>query len=347
MIKFFRHIRQRLLSESKFSKYLLYALGEIILVVIGILIAVGINSRYNEAQNEQKIKAILTQVQQELLTDIPVARDINDLYIHKDSLSRRIMNDSITVEDFKKDMFSVLINMQYVSFSNKKGGYERLMQNLENLPVRYSCILPDLNELYVEIQNNIDDGNTIIKNIVMSSTNDSWSKEPMAMDYLMGKYPEAAAEYFVNHPFLKNKTGRYINSLRNITAASNDYRIASISLYEKIDSLLGNKGQEHSVLLTVFPDDERMEPFVGDYVLVGGTHNRNLVNEFSVTIEDGHVLIHDWSVRLRELYWQSEGYFFEKGDKGIYQFYTKANGQHTLEWSNGFVNLLFVLKKDL
>ena len=44
MIKFFRKIRQRLLSENKFSKYLLYALGEIVLVVIGILIALRINN---------------------------------------------------------------------------------------------------------------------------------------------------------------------------------------------------------------------------------------------------------------------------------------------------------------
>ena len=43
MIKFFRKIRQKLLSENKFSKYLLYAIGEIILVVIGILIALYIN----------------------------------------------------------------------------------------------------------------------------------------------------------------------------------------------------------------------------------------------------------------------------------------------------------------
>ncbi len=36
MLKFFRHIRQRLLSENKVSKYLLYAIGEIVLVVAGI-----------------------------------------------------------------------------------------------------------------------------------------------------------------------------------------------------------------------------------------------------------------------------------------------------------------------
>ena len=47
MIKFFRKIRQKLLSENKFSKYLLYAIGEIILVVVGILIALQINN-WNE-----------------------------------------------------------------------------------------------------------------------------------------------------------------------------------------------------------------------------------------------------------------------------------------------------------
>lgn len=49
MLRFFRRIRQSLLQENKFSKYLLYALGEILLVVIGILIALQINN-WNEEQ---------------------------------------------------------------------------------------------------------------------------------------------------------------------------------------------------------------------------------------------------------------------------------------------------------
>ncbi|WP_051957640.1 DUF6090 family protein [Altibacter lentus] len=53
MIKFFRHIRQRLIGENRFSKYLLYAIGEIILVVIGILIALQINN-WNEARKNTK-----------------------------------------------------------------------------------------------------------------------------------------------------------------------------------------------------------------------------------------------------------------------------------------------------
>ncbi len=52
MIKVFRKIRQTMIKENKASKYLLYAIGEIILVVIGILIALGINN-WN-SQNKAK-----------------------------------------------------------------------------------------------------------------------------------------------------------------------------------------------------------------------------------------------------------------------------------------------------
>ncbi|MBD0852024.1 DUF6090 family protein [Maribacter arenosus] len=62
MIKFFRRIRQQLLTENKpalpagrFSKYLLYAIGEIILVVIGILIALQINN-WNEDQKKKALE---------------------------------------------------------------------------------------------------------------------------------------------------------------------------------------------------------------------------------------------------------------------------------------------------
>lgn len=58
MIKFFRHIRQRLIAESRFRKYVVYAIGEIILVVIGILIALQINtwnSAHIQRGDERKI----------------------------------------------------------------------------------------------------------------------------------------------------------------------------------------------------------------------------------------------------------------------------------------------------
>jgi len=55
MIKFFRKIRQNLLMENKTGKYFKYAIGEIILVVIGILIALQINN-WNENRKKEKLK---------------------------------------------------------------------------------------------------------------------------------------------------------------------------------------------------------------------------------------------------------------------------------------------------
>jgi len=52
MIKFFRKIRQEMLPENKFVKYLLYAIGEISLVMIGILLALQVNN-WNESRKEQ------------------------------------------------------------------------------------------------------------------------------------------------------------------------------------------------------------------------------------------------------------------------------------------------------
>ena len=65
MIKFFRKIRQKLLSENKFSKYLIYAIGEIALVVIGILIALQVNNWNESRKDNLREKAILIQLEKE------------------------------------------------------------------------------------------------------------------------------------------------------------------------------------------------------------------------------------------------------------------------------------------
>ena len=67
MIKFFRKIRQNLLSEGKTGKYFKYAIGEIILVVIGILIALSINN-WNEKRKQIELSNnALTELQTEVI----------------------------------------------------------------------------------------------------------------------------------------------------------------------------------------------------------------------------------------------------------------------------------------
>lgn len=68
MIKFFRKIRQNLVSENKFSKYLIYAFGEIVLVVIGILIALAINNRNQDRIVLEKEQTYLKGLKVEIQT---------------------------------------------------------------------------------------------------------------------------------------------------------------------------------------------------------------------------------------------------------------------------------------
>jgi hypothetical protein len=70
MIKFFRKIRQTLLTENKFSKYLLYALGEILLVVIGILIALSINNLNETRKDRDFEQAILLHLREDYQSNL-------------------------------------------------------------------------------------------------------------------------------------------------------------------------------------------------------------------------------------------------------------------------------------
>ncbi|MAX71029.1 MAG: hypothetical protein CMC76_08000 [Flavobacteriaceae bacterium] len=69
MTKFFKNIRKSLLNEGKTSKYLKYAIGEIILVVIGILIALQINNWKDYKKNRVEEQQVLKNFKEDLETD--------------------------------------------------------------------------------------------------------------------------------------------------------------------------------------------------------------------------------------------------------------------------------------
>jgi hypothetical protein len=68
MLRFFRQIRHGLLSDNRFGKYLLYAIGEILLVVIGILLALQIDTWNNGNIDRRKEKEYLSNLIEDLET---------------------------------------------------------------------------------------------------------------------------------------------------------------------------------------------------------------------------------------------------------------------------------------
>ena len=107
MLKLFRNIRQNLIMENKTTKYFKYAIGEIILVVIGILIALSINT-WNENKKSAIIeKNILVEISNGLKKDlIDVSHNrqghikgINSLkYWHKIINNQQVYTDSVQIE---------------------------------------------------------------------------------------------------------------------------------------------------------------------------------------------------------------------------------------------------------
>tara|TARA_R110000737_G_C14430655_1_gene459623 strand:+ start:16 stop:780 length:765 start_codon:yes stop_codon:yes gene_type:complete len=126
MIKFFRKIRQNMIKENKISKYLLYAIGEIVLVVIGILIALSINNWSNNKQLRHNEQAYLLSLQSEFKTNLnkvnktvsenkKLINDIEKMLTLFDSNVR----DTISDKGISDIMYSVFGNT--VSYQPSKG----------------------------------------------------------------------------------------------------------------------------------------------------------------------------------------------------------------------------------
>ncbi|WP_242117823.1 DUF6090 family protein [Aestuariivivens sediminicola] len=93
MIKFFRRIRQRLLAENNFSKYLIYAIGEIILVVIGILIALQVNNwNENRKRNANELE-YLKRLNEDIKVSIEKTRLYTDFMINTANRSTKIIDN--------------------------------------------------------------------------------------------------------------------------------------------------------------------------------------------------------------------------------------------------------------
>ncbi|NKI30424.1 DUF6090 family protein [Croceivirga thetidis] len=111
MLKFFRRIRQNLLSENKFSKYLIYAIGEIILVMIGILLALQVNNWNNNRIERTKEANYIENINREFKSN-RAQLDSAIFYHQKVHLNTtKILNlVPVAIDTFNKDSLSFYIS---------------------------------------------------------------------------------------------------------------------------------------------------------------------------------------------------------------------------------------------
>lgn len=129
MIKFFRKIRQNLLSEGKTGQYLKYAIGEIILVVIGILIALQLNNLNENRKNSVFEKEILTQIQENLKNDKLALEEIVTNFSKAVKSSEKILKSEVSQKT--EDSITIWLGaiIQFDRFQPLTNAYEVLKSN--------------------------------------------------------------------------------------------------------------------------------------------------------------------------------------------------------------------------
>ena len=133
-MKFFRKIRESLLTENKTTRYLKYAAGEIILVVLGILIALQINNWNEDRKDQKKATEIYANLLTSLIQDsVEAQRTIDLITLSLQTQKAFISNDSPQYLDGRSqeeiDQMVRALSGAVMSFFPKTGVYELITTN--------------------------------------------------------------------------------------------------------------------------------------------------------------------------------------------------------------------------
>ncbi|WP_445748335.1 DUF6090 family protein [Polaribacter sp.] len=216
MIKIFRKIRQNLLIENKTSKYFKYAIGEIVLVVIGILIALQINN-WNEVRKDQKQEIkLLKQLQTDLTAnEVEINGLIKRIKINKFAMDSLLINLKNQEYAAKFPIYVALIHRKSF-FNNSNSGYKLIGNGMAKL-ISNDSLLNGILQLYekdfVNILTRQDLMNNKIEYKIYPLTNELF-KINTNISLQLNEIDVVASEIYIPLDFVSlTKNQNYINNL--------------------------------------------------------------------------------------------------------------------------------------
>ena len=167
MIKFFRNVRKQLLGEGKTGKYFKYAVGEILLVMIGILLALQVNNwnlqRKSKLLKENYLARLISDIEQDTININNVVSEIEKNQTAIKALTKSIRStedytklDSIITHYFERGW----IILEYVATDNT---YTDLSQTGNMNIIKNDDLVDDIIEYYGYAKL-VDNFNTLNKN---------------------------------------------------------------------------------------------------------------------------------------------------------------------------------------
>ncbi|MEH6748121.1 MAG: DUF6090 family protein [Maribacter arcticus] len=180
MIKFFRKIRQNLLNEGKTGKYIKYAIGEIFLVVIGILIALQINN-WNEARKDKKyLNRVYTQIKNDLQKDTLEMGVAIKLITEKNKRLTAIIDgtvsvsyyDTINVSNHEKCEKCRSDVTDFNPFQNLDKGYQLLKAMNTDQNLKTDSFSLKIDAFYTDYNVFVTKGNSTLLNLIATNISD-------------------------------------------------------------------------------------------------------------------------------------------------------------------------------
>ena len=135
MLHFFRKIRHDLIANNKSYKYLKYGIGEIVLVVLGILIALQINNWNEERKNEEKQLSLLANLKNDLDKDILYFQHYDSIYAKievESEIAIKLFYKAKTIKDI--DSVNSLTKLRWHEIKIHHNTYDEIL----NLSMGYS-----------------------------------------------------------------------------------------------------------------------------------------------------------------------------------------------------------------
>ena len=245
MIKFFRKIRQNLLNEGKTAKYFKYAIGEIVLVVIGILIVLQINNWNEERKDQNKLLNIYRLISIDIDNDIEELQANLDFYNDKKSVFEKVVHDSITPNLLDQGLSS-LISSSPRTLLNKKGVSQLgALQENDSLTFYLNDIYQFMDTRLIPLENGISDEVVDHKKYVRNTY--EWYSEWINTTITQEVGSKEIHDYFLTNTAYRNRVVFLYDQIYNYYALSLAALIESLKMMqEAIDEIL-KKGNDQAL----------------------------------------------------------------------------------------------------
>ncbi len=210
MINFFRKKRKTLANDNKVIKYTRYALGEILLVVIGILIALQINTYHQEKLNHKKILKLFKEVEMDLLNDIEEAELIIKWWEKKERLLDEFLKGDKPQSYFENDMRSlVLLGISGYPISKSEGSFSQLNNQKDILTGQYDEVFKKLNRLYTEGGGFLNLTHNQFHNEILAYKNHLYDTYDWMEDFYNREYTKEIKNYFFKSKYHRRQLVKY------------------------------------------------------------------------------------------------------------------------------------------